>query len=146
MFYEIYRHEHEGEAPRASFHVYCIKHEDFSCYNYVFISRRPLTYRVIIIIIINRKELYDFYYMHVCTMYMAITLTMGYRYNKRYSVHAHSTTGPPNVSGVLKHRRQFTTWHSLIRMSALCDISDAVQDTLRHQWQVKAQLNEFCTD
>ncbi len=34
MFYEIYRHEHEGEAPRASCHVYCIKHEDFSCYMY----------------------------------------------------------------------------------------------------------------
>ncbi len=24
---EIYRHKHEGELP-----VYCIKHEDFSCY------------------------------------------------------------------------------------------------------------------
>ncbi len=31
-------HKHEGKAPRASCHVYCIKHEDFSCYmyNYVF--------------------------------------------------------------------------------------------------------------
>ncbi len=28
---EIYRHKHEGELP-----VYCIKHEDFSCYDYVF--------------------------------------------------------------------------------------------------------------
>ncbi len=36
-----------------------------------FISRRPLTYHVIIII--NRKELYDFYYT-------AITLTTGYKY------------------------------------------------------------------
>ncbi len=47
VFYEIYRHEHEGEVPRASCHVYCIKHEDFSCYM-CFISRRPRTYRVII--------------------------------------------------------------------------------------------------
>ncbi len=67
VFYEIYRHEHEGEAPRASCHVYCIKHEDFSCYM-CFISQRPLTYRVII----NQKELYDFYYT-------AITLTTGYK-------------------------------------------------------------------
>ncbi len=36
-----------------------------------FISRRPLTYCVIIIII-NRKELYDYYYT-------AITLTTGYK-------------------------------------------------------------------
>ncbi len=28
----LYRHEYESEAPRASCHVYCIKHEDFSCY------------------------------------------------------------------------------------------------------------------
>ncbi len=46
------------------------KHEDFSCYM-CFISRRPLTYRVIIKNI-NRKELYDFYYT-------AITLTTGYK-------------------------------------------------------------------
>ncbi len=52
----------------ASCHVYCIKHEDLSCYM-CFISRRPRTYRVIII---NRKELYDFYYT-------AITLTTGYK-------------------------------------------------------------------
>ncbi len=32
VFYEIYRHEHKVEALRASCHVYCIKHEDFSCY------------------------------------------------------------------------------------------------------------------
>ncbi len=29
VFYEIYSNEHEGEAPRASCHVYYIKHEDF---------------------------------------------------------------------------------------------------------------------
>ena len=45
VFYEIYRHEHEGKAPRASCHVYCIKHVMLM----FFISRRPLTYRVIII-------------------------------------------------------------------------------------------------
>ncbi len=58
VFYEIYRHEHEGEAPKASCHVYCIKHEDFSC--------------------LNRKELYDFYYT-------AITLTTGYKYIIMYA-------------------------------------------------------------
>ncbi len=70
VFYEIYRHEHEGEAPRASCHVYCIKHEDFSCYNYVFyITTTP--YLPCNNKNINRKELYDFYYT-------AITLTTGY--------------------------------------------------------------------
>ncbi len=64
VFYEIYRHEHEGELP-----CICIKHEDFSCYM-CFISRRPRTYCVIKNI--NRKELYDFYYT-------AITLTTGYK-------------------------------------------------------------------
>ncbi len=46
-----------------------------------FISRRPRTYRVII----NRKELYDFYYT-------AITLTTGYKlyYNIFTSVHVHA--------------------------------------------------------
>ncbi len=69
-FYEIYRHEHEGEAPKASCHVYCIKHEDFSCYNYVFcIMTTP--YLPCNNNDINRKELYDFYYT-------AITLTTGY--------------------------------------------------------------------
>ncbi len=77
MFYEIYRHEHEGEAPRASCHVYCIKHEDFSCYNYVFyIATTP--YLPCNNKNINRKELYDFYYT-------AITLTTGYK--KAYSNH-----------------------------------------------------------
>ncbi len=76
VFYEIYRHEHEGETPRASCHVYCIKHEDFSCYMYMcFISRRPLTYRVIKVIQ-YRKGPYDFYYA-------LVTLTTGYKY--RYS-------------------------------------------------------------
>ncbi len=55
--------KYTGTSTRASCHVYC---EDFSCY-VCFISRRPLTYRVI-----NRKELYDFYYT-------AITLTTGYK-------------------------------------------------------------------
>ncbi len=78
VFYEIYRHEHEGEAPRASchVHVYCIKHEDFSCYNYnvFYITTTPYlpcnnNNNI------NRKELYDFYYT-------AITLTTGYKYRE----------------------------------------------------------------
>ncbi len=50
--------------------VYCIKHEDFSCYM-CFISRRPLTYCVIKVIQ-YRKELYDFYYT-------LVTLTTVYK-------------------------------------------------------------------
>ncbi len=70
VFYEIYRHEHEGELP-----VYCIKHEDFSCYNYVFyITTTP--YLPCNNNNINRKELYDFYYT-------AITLTTGYNINMK---------------------------------------------------------------
>ncbi len=37
----MYRHEHEDEAPRASCPVYCIKHEDFSCYNYITTTPYP---------------------------------------------------------------------------------------------------------
>ncbi len=50
---------------------------------YVFISRRPLTRPCNI----NRKELYDFYYM-------AITLTTGYNnvYNTRSTVHCSATS------------------------------------------------------
>ncbi len=51
--------QHEGKAPRANCRVYCIKHSDFSCYNYVFKNN------------ITRKKLYDFYYM-------LVTLTTGY--------------------------------------------------------------------
>ncbi len=66
--YAIYRHEHEGELP-----VYCIKHEDFSCYNYVFyITTTPYLTYLVIKIIQYRKELYDFYYM-------LVTLTTGYK-------------------------------------------------------------------
>ncbi len=36
MFYAIYRHKHEGELP-----VYCIKHEDFSCYYVFYITTIP---------------------------------------------------------------------------------------------------------
>ncbi len=73
VFYEIYKHEHEGEAPRVSCHVYCIKREDFSCYNYVFyITTTPYMYLPCNNNNINRRELYDFYYM-------AITLTTGYK-------------------------------------------------------------------
>ncbi len=58
MFYEIYRHKHEGELP-----VYCIKHEDFSCYNYVFyITTTP--YLPCNNKNINRKELYDLKLLH----------------------------------------------------------------------------------
>ncbi len=67
------RHEHEGEAPRASCHVYCIKHEDFSCYNYVFyITTTPY----LLCNNNNRKELYD----------TAITLTTRYKCCKRSAV------------------------------------------------------------
>ncbi len=67
VFYEIYRHEHEGELP-----VYCIKHEDFS--NYVFyITTTPY----LSCNNINWKELYDFYYT-------AITLTTGYKYMRTW--------------------------------------------------------------
>ncbi len=49
VFYEIYRHEHEGENTI----------ENFSCYNYVFISRRPLAYYLQCYNNnINRKELH----------------------------------------------------------------------------------------
>ncbi len=69
VFYEIYRHEHEGEAPRASCHVYFIKYEDFSCYNYVFyITTTP--YLPCNNKNINRKDFY----------YTAITLTTGYKW------------------------------------------------------------------
>ncbi len=55
-------------GARASCHVR-YKHEDFSCYNYVFyITTTPY-----LPCNINRKELYDFYYT-------AITLTTGYKY------------------------------------------------------------------
>ncbi len=54
-------------GTRASCHVYCIKHEDFSCYNYVFyITTTPY-----LPCNKNRKELYDFYYT-------LVTLTTGY--------------------------------------------------------------------
>ncbi len=57
--------QYTGTSTRASCHVYCIKHEDFSCYNYVFyITTTPY----LPCNNINRKELYDFYYT-------AITLT-----------------------------------------------------------------------
>ncbi len=59
--------KYTGTSTRASCHVYCIKHEDFSCYNYVFyITTTP--YLPCNNNNINRKELYDFYYT-------AITLT-----------------------------------------------------------------------
>ncbi len=61
--------KYTGTSTRASCHVYCIKHEDFSCYNYVFYIRTP--YLPCNNNNINRKELYDFYYT-------AITLTTGY--------------------------------------------------------------------
>ena len=82
MFYEIYRHEHEheGEAQRVSchvhchVHVYCIKHEEFSFYMYnimyFYITATP--YLPCNNNNINRKELYDFYYV-------AITFTTGYK-------------------------------------------------------------------
>ncbi len=55
------RHKHEGELP-----VYCIEHEDFSCYNYVFyITTTPY-----LPCNITRKGLYDFYYT-------LVTLTTG---------------------------------------------------------------------
>ncbi len=63
MFYEIYRHEHEGEAmyiaknTRIS-HAICVLYHDDPV--------PPCNNKNI-----NRKELYDFYYM-------AITLTTGY--------------------------------------------------------------------
>ncbi len=58
--------KYTGTSTRASCHVYCIKHEDFSCYNYVFyITTTPY------LPCNNRKGLYDFYYT-------AITLTTGY--------------------------------------------------------------------
>ncbi len=64
--------EYTGTSTRASCHVYCIKHEDFSCYNYVFyITTTP--YLPCNNNNINRKELYDFYYT-------AITLTTGYKH------------------------------------------------------------------
>ncbi len=64
--------KYTGTSTRASCHVYCIKHEDFSCYNYVFyITTTP--YLPCNNNNINRKELYDFYYT-------AITLTTGYNY------------------------------------------------------------------
>ncbi len=65
--------KYTGTSTRASYHVYCIKHEDFTCYNYVFyITTTP--YLPCNNNNINRKELYDFYYT-------AITLTTGYKYN-----------------------------------------------------------------
>ena len=67
VFYEYYT----GTSTRASYHVYCIKHEHFSCYNMCFISRRPLTNRVIKVIQ-YRKGLYEFYYT-------LVTLTTGYK-------------------------------------------------------------------
>ncbi len=57
--------KYTGTSTRASCHVYCIKHEDFSCY----ITTTP--YLPCNNKNINRKELYDFYYT-------AITLTTGY--------------------------------------------------------------------
>ncbi len=79
MPYEIYRHEHEGKAPRASCQVYCIKHEDFSCYICVLYHEDPTTpYLPCNNNNMNQKELYDFYYT-------AITLTTGYNKNYRLS-------------------------------------------------------------
>ncbi len=64
--------KYTGTSTRASCHVYCIKHEDFSCYNYVFyITTTP--YLPCNNKNINRKKLYDFYYT-------AITLTTGYKF------------------------------------------------------------------
>ncbi len=59
--------KYTGTSTRASCHVYCIKHEDFSCYNVFYITTIPY-----LPCNINRKELYDFYYT-------AITLTTGYK-------------------------------------------------------------------
>ncbi len=63
--------------------MYIIKHEDFSCYNYVFYITTthylPCNNNNI-----NRKELYDFYYT-------AITLTMGYKHNYRHYRHTKTT-------------------------------------------------------
>ncbi len=58
-------------STRASCHVYCKKHEEFSCYNYVFyITATP--YLPCNNNNITRKELYDFYYT-------LVTLTTGYK-------------------------------------------------------------------
>ncbi len=64
MFYEIYRHEHEGELP-------CILHKTrgFLMLYVFYITTTP--YVPCNNKNINRKELYDFYYT-------AITLTTGY--------------------------------------------------------------------
>ncbi len=52
--------KYTGTSTRVSCHVYCIKHEDFSCYNYVFYIMTtpylPCNNNI------NRKEPYDFYY------------------------------------------------------------------------------------
>ncbi len=56
---------------RVAMYNYCIKYEDFSCYNMCYITTTP--YLLCNNKNINRKELYDFYYT-------AITLTTGYKY------------------------------------------------------------------
>ncbi len=74
--------KYTGISTRASCHVYCIKHEEFSCYR-CFISRRPLNY---IPCNITRKELYDF----------IATLTTGYNYNRIDCMHESESIGMIN--------------------------------------------------
>ncbi len=74
----IYRHKHEGELP-----VYCIKHQDFSCYNYVFyITTTPY-------LPCNKNHtntgrvLYDFYTLvtlttRYITTYKSLTSALGF--------------------------------------------------------------------
>ncbi len=66
VFYEIYRHEHEGELP-------CILHKTrgFLMLYVFYVTTTP--YLPCNNKNINRKELYDFYYT-------AITLTTGYKH------------------------------------------------------------------
>ncbi len=74
--------KYTGTSTRASCHVYCIQHEDFSCYTYVFyITTTP--YLPCNKNDITRKGLYDFYYV-------LVTLTTGYNYYLYDPAHTHS--------------------------------------------------------
>ncbi len=95
MFYEIYRYKHEGELP-------CIKHKDFSCYNYVFyitttpylpcnkITRKDFYY-TLVTLITGYKYIYDIQrpvvmeYI-ICTLIIKIKFTSKFVHNRIYSI------------------------------------------------------------
>ncbi len=92
--------KYTGTSTRASCHVYCIKHEDFSCYKVFYITTTPY-----LPCKISRKELYDFYYMLVTLTQRDIRLHSDLHFTKLFYRIAGNFCVGQNIRGrTLEHK------------------------------------------